>query len=228
MKPWHLIVSGLYLLVLAALAAPLYAIGFWEWPAATQLATFYGSRPVWLWLVAMGLCQLVLLLVPIRIVSRRPITRGALWPTVLVGALMMGLLGCAAALSVHGAILGDDPEKPWEGYALAALLACLWGFWTIVFNRLSRTRPAADFLSVLCRRLMQGSILELLVAVPCHIVVRCRDYCCAGVFTMFGLAMGVSVMLFAFGPAAYFLFVARARRLQGATPDSPNSPKASP
>ena len=33
---------------------------------------------------------------------------------------------------------------------------------------------------------------------------------------------------FAFGPAAYFLFVARARRLQGATPDSPNSPKASP
>ena len=69
MKPWHLIVSGLYLLVLAALAAPLYAIGFWEWPAATQLATFYGSRPVWLSLVAMGLCQLVLLLVPVRIVS---------------------------------------------------------------------------------------------------------------------------------------------------------------
>jgi cation transporter-like permease len=162
----------------------------------------------------------VLLLVPLRIVSRRPVTRGALWPTVLVGATMMGLLGLAAAVSVHAAILGDKPEKPWELPLLAALVSGLWGFWTVVFGRLSRKRPPADFLSVLCRRLMQGSILELLVAVPCHIVVRCRDYCCAGLFTMFGLAMGVSVMLFAFGPAVYFLFVARAKRLEALVPKS--------
>ena len=228
MKPWHLIVAGLYLLLLVALAAPLYAAGFWKWPTADQLAAFFGSRPVCLGLAAMGLSQLVLLLVPVRIVNRRPITRGAIWPTVVVGAIMMGLLGLAAALALHAAILGDAPEKPWELPLLAALIAGLWSFWAVVFRRLASKRPPADFLSVLCRRLMQGSILELLVAVPCHIVVRCRDYCCAGVFTMFGLAMGVSVMLFAFGPAAYFLFVARARRLQGATPDSPNSPKASP
>jgi hypothetical protein len=220
LKPWHLIVAGLYLLVLAALAAPLYAIGFWKWPSAEQFAAFFGSRPVWLGLVAMAIAQLVLLLVPLRIVSRRPVTRGALWPTVLVGATMMGLLGLAAAVSVHAAILGDKPEKPWELPLLAALVSGLWGFWTVVFGRLSRKRPPADFLSVLCRRLMQGSILELLVAVPCHIVVRCRDYCCAGLFTMFGLAMGVSVMLFAFGPAVYFLFVARAKRLEALVPKS--------
>ena len=219
MKPWHLIVAGLYLLVLAALVAPLYALGFWQWPSAGQFAAFFGSGPVWLTLAAMGLCQLVLLLVPVRIANRRRITRGALWPTVLVGALMMGLLGLAAAVSVHAAILGDKPEKPWELPVLTGLVVGLWCFWTIVFARLARQRPPADFLSVLCRRLMQGSILELLVAVPCHIVVRCREYCCAGVFTMFGLAMGVSVMLFAFGPAAYFLFVARARRLQALEPE---------
>ena len=228
MKPWHLVVSGLYLLVLAVLAVPLYALGFGSWPTAEQLGTFFRSGPVWFWLLAMGICQLVLLLVPLRIVNRRPVTRGALWPTVLVGALMLGLLGGAAALSVRGAVLGDGSEQPWELYSLAALLTVLWGFWTIVFQRLARARPPADFLSVLCRRLMQGSLLELLVAVPCHIVVRCRDYCCAGIFTMFGLAMGVSVMLFAFGPAVYFLFVARARRLQPPPPESPAAPPTSP
>jgi len=40
---------------------------------------------------------------------------------------------------------------------------------------------------------------------------------------MFGLAMGVSVLLFAFGPAAYFLFVARARRLQAMEPEGDSS-----
>lgn len=224
MKPWHLIVAGLYLLALAALVAPLYALGFWQWPSAEQFAGFFGSGPVWLTLVAMGLCQLVLLLVPVRIANRRPITRGALWPSVLVGALMMGLLGLAASVSVRATILGDKPETPWELPVMAGLVVALWGFWAVVFSRLAGKRPPADFLSVLCRRLMQGSILELLIAVPCHIVVRCREYCCAGLFTMFGLAMGVSVLLFAFGPAAYFLFVARSRRLQAMEP-SGDSPK---
>ena len=219
LKPWHLVVAGLYLLVLVALAAPLYAAGFWKWPEAEQLTAFFGSRPVWLGLAAMVLSQLVLLLVPVRIASRRPVTRSALWPTVLVGAIMMGLLGLAAALSVHAAILGDASKQPWEIPLLTALVVALWCIWAVVFSRLAGKRPPADFLSVLCHRLMQGSILELLVAIPCHIVVRCRDYCCAGVFTMFGLAMGVSVLLFAFGPAAYFLFVARARRLQALKPE---------
>lgn len=218
MKPWHLVVAGLYLLVLALLAAPLYAIGLGHWPAADQVSLFYGNPAVWLAIATLVVCQLVLLLIPVRIAQRRPITQGALWPTVLLGAAMLTLLGFAAALSIHAIIAGDDPAQTWEIYLLAGGLVGLWTFWGAVFHRLSRERPPADFLSVLCRRLLQGSILELLVAVPCHIVVRCRNYCCAGAYTMFGLAMGVSVMLFAFGPALYFLFVARARRLEAARP----------
>ena len=55
--------------------------------------------------------------------------------------------------------------------------------------------------------------VELLIAVPTHVVARCRDYCCAGLMTFIGLTMGVSVMLFAYGPAVYFLFAERWRRL---------------
>jgi hypothetical protein len=58
----------------------------------------------------------------------------------------------------------------------------------------------------------------LLIAVPTHIVARCRDYCCAGFMTFLGLTMGVSVMLFAFGPALLFLFAERWKRLHP-TPD---------
>ena len=63
------------------------------------------------------------------------------------------------------------------------------------------------------RFLWTGSILALLIAIPTHIVARHRDYCCAGYLTFIGLTCGISVMLFAFGPAVYFLFVERWKRL---------------
>ncbi len=220
MKRWSLVVAGLYLLLLAALAVPTLSLGLWRRPDTGMAALLFGSGWTWLVLAALGACQLALLLVPVRIVARRPVTRGAVWPTVLLGAAMMTLLGLAAALSVRAAALGDKREAVWEHVLFAALLVALWAGWSAVFFRLGRERPPADFLSVLCRRLLQGSILELLVAVPCHVVVRCREFCCAGIYTMFGLAMGISVMLFAFGPAVFFLLVARARRLRPPEPDN--------
>jgi len=68
-------------------------------------------------------------------------------------------------------------------------------------------------LSRQCSLLLKGSILELLIAVPTHIVARCRDYCCAGFMTFIGLTMGVAVMLFSFGPAVFFLYADRWKRL---------------
>jgi hypothetical protein len=88
-----------------------------------------------------------------------------------------------------------------------------WGGWALIFWRLSRTTEPRDFVSRVCKSLLKGSILELLIAVPTHIVARCRDYCCAGFMTFVGLTMGMSVMLFSFGPGVFFLFVARWRRL---------------
>jgi hypothetical protein len=49
--------------------------------------------------------------------------------------------------------------------------------------------------------------------VPTHIVARARDYCCAGFYTFLGIAFGVAVMLFSFGPGVFFLFAARWKRL---------------
>lgn len=61
------------------------------------------------------------------------------------------------------------------------------------------------------RYLFRGSILELVVAVPAHILARHRDYCCAGAQTFIGIAFGISVMLFSFGPGVLFLCAERWR-----------------
>ena len=71
----------------------------------------------------------------------------------------------------------------------------------------------ADPGSLIDKSRIKGSVLELLIAVPTHIVARHRDYCCAGLLTFIGLAMGVSVMLFAFGPVVLLLFAQRWQRL---------------
>jgi hypothetical protein len=98
----------------------------------------------------------------------------------------------------------------WMALGLGLGAWCGWGW---IFFRMSRMAETGDFVSRICRWLFKGSILELLIAVPTHIVARSRDYCCAGVMTFIGLTMGLSVMFFSFGPGVFFLFAARWRRL---------------
>lgn len=52
-----------------------------------------------------------------------------------------------------------------------------------------------------------------------HVIVRHRNECCAGFLTFFGLTTGMAVMLFAFGPAVFVLFVQRWKKLHPAAAD---------
>jgi hypothetical protein len=220
MKRWAVIVALLYGLMLGVLSLPFSVLALVAPDKSVTIkdvADFYGAWPLWLWLAVMGLAQAALLAVPVRFATRRPMSRSPLALTILAGALMMGGLVIGAIFSLCEFAFADKALDDSNGnltvwIALGMGLAS-WVGWALIFHRLSRTTQPEDFVSRLCRTLLKGSILELLIAVPTHIVARCRDYCCAGFLTFIGLTMGVSVMLFSFGPGVFFLFVARWRRL---------------
>jgi len=213
MKRWALLVAILYALILALLALPVILICLWPMDI-TSTAGMYLQWQWWLILALMGLAQAALLAVPVRVASRRPMARIPLMQTVLVAALMMAGLVVGAFLSIFELLFYNSNSGVGStGWSVPIIGIASWCGWGIAFFRLSQRVDAQDLTSRLCRYLLKGSILELLIAVPTHVVARCRDYCCAGFMTFIGLTLGMAVMLFSFGPGVFFLFVARWRRL---------------
>ncbi len=219
MKRIALAVVLLYVVALLALTWPVLMAAFW--PQLSTRAIVNGMEP-WVfcsWLAVMIAGQAALLVLPVKVASRRPTTRRWLaWPIVASG-LMVGLLVMGAVAAVTEFIQRD---RAFESSTLAmgalAAGALTWIVWSVVFYRMSRTSSPADVISRQCRLLLRGSLLEFLVAVPTHIVARSRGYCCAGVYTFTGIALGISVMLLSFGPAVFFLFADRWKQLH---PDVP-------
>lgn len=168
----------------------------------------------WMFAVWVGLSQFLLIRVPVRLKLGRPVTRRGLALPVVVtgfwmGCLMMG--GVLSFLEWRDPNLQPGPHRMlWLGLPLLT-----WLGWAVVFGRWSRTSGAKALVEAQSRWMLRGSILELLVAVPTHVVTRGRTDCCAGFLTFFGLTMGLSVMLLAFGPAVFLLFHARWKRLGG-------------
>jgi hypothetical protein len=88
----------------------------------------------------------------------------------------------------------------WNLYMILGVGVLTWVLWTVICYRLSRNENPAGVISRQCRFMFKGSILELLIAVPAHIVVRSRNHCCAGFMTFVGITLGIAVMLMSFGP----------------------------
>ena len=121
---------------------------------------------------------------------------------------MMGMLACGFVISI-GEILTHNPLDEFVYYMALMEMLLVWILWALIFFRWSRNTEPAAFIDKQCRFLFAGSVLELLVAVPTHIIARGRDYCCAGFSTFLGLTLGLAVMLFSFGPGVLFLYIQR-------------------
>lgn len=211
MKKWSLIVAGLYGLACLVLIAPLSWIAFGtKGPKLSDMNELLMTWQTWAVVAVMIAAQFALLRIPVHMASRRPVTQRSLWATIIAAAFMMGLLVLGAAGSVYEFITKDGAVN---GIWLIAPGLASWVFWAIYFHRSTNSAPPDGKMARLRRYMWTGSILELLVAIPTHIIARHRDYCCAGILTFIGLTCGMSVMLFAFGPAVYFLFTERWQRL---------------
>jgi hypothetical protein len=155
--------------------------------------------------------QVSLIYVPVRVNNRRPFTRRSLWLPLIGSGLLAGVLVLGACMALWEWWRLEDQ---WMWAAIAASSGT-WIIWSIVFWMMSATHAPAAIASRLHRWLIAGSVLELLVAVPTHLIVRRRQECCAGIATMLGICMGVAVMLLAFGPSIGFLYYRRWKQVAG-------------
>ena len=212
MKRWALVVAALYLLILVILTVPVTLLAFAPDANVKDIAEAYTQFPYWLWIGVMVLGQAALLVVPVRVASRRPVTRRSLLLPIVTAGLIMGGLVVGAMYSLYESAQTDIAGR-WLSWAVIGSGVVIWCVWGILFYRSSRGVEPSDLISRQCRLMFRGSVLELLIAVPTHIVARSRDHCCAGGMTFIGIILGISVMLFSFGPAVFFLYAARWRRL---------------
>jgi len=142
-----------------------------------------------------------------------------------VGHLMRGNIEWNPVTNRALQAAGSSANSDWV-VALSGSLTIIMGFWVIwaltFFRFLKSDKPDA-LRSRFTRWLLRGSSLELLVAVPSHIIVRRREDCCAPMGTFWGITMGLSVMLLCFGPGVFFLFAERFQRLHPKEPQMADS-----
>jgi hypothetical protein len=239
MKRWAVLTVLLYALALVLLTLPVALIAFGNWgknPSpfglhqAVQMCSNWGYC---LWLAVLVGGQFLLLLLPINIAERRLPARRPLKIPVIVTTFFLANLVFAGLLSTFCALFKDKafgfftlfhsgPNQNGQNtnsstgtfFTMVLMVIVFWIIWAFIFGHSAKKDVPGALVKRATRWLLRGSILELLVAVPSHVIVRRRDDCCAPAGTFWGIATGISVMLLCFGPGVFFLFVERCRRLQ--------------
>jgi hypothetical protein len=213
---WGAIMTGLYLVLLLTMTMPFLMAAF---PQLRQIERmpweFFLNVPFPLFVAVVLISQFLLIRVPVRLQVGRPVSRSGLWLPILATGFWMGCVLMGGILSLMELVLSLEIDLPEWSLLWVGLPLLMWGVWTAVFWRWSGRMDPRALMQRQQQWMLRGSVLELLVAVPTHIVARGRTECCAGVLTFFGLTMGFTVMLLAFGPAVFVLFYARWRRLRG-------------
>ncbi|MFH1810444.1 MAG: hypothetical protein ABIJ09_17015 [Pseudomonadota bacterium] len=207
-----LITTALYTVLVLALGVPLGYLAFvGDKTAFTDEPLGYLAWIGGLGLV-LGLSQAVLLATRVERSWARPTPQRPLWKPVLAASLLMGFMLFCALIMAGIVLIGDDSlgvfDAPWVWLTLALLLL-LWGAWALVFRRLGQQHGVDGLLDRASRWVLAGSLLELLIAVPAHVLARRRDDCCAPTVSYLGLVTGLAVLLMSFGPGVYFLFAQR-------------------
>lgn len=259
MKRWAVITVALYGLLLVALTIPVGLTAAFTYSkeagwhlegSVKDLVEVFGHWGYWLWLFVLLAAQGLLLLVPVRLAERRPLSRRRLVVPVVTASFLLANVLFAGVFAVLVGIWGDKASVVVEAPAAQAtefakripplfnllqstglpttlgteeffsittvlgFLLALWLAWAFVFYHYAQTDQPDGLIRRATHWLIRASILELLVAVPSHILVRHRNDCCAPIASFWGIVTGISVMLLAFGPGVYFLFVRRIRQRQ--------------
>lgn len=126
-----------------------------------------------------------------------------------VGFAVM-LLSVGLFYSVFDLISPVGESKGIGKFMFLLIPVVLWCFWSVIFCVYWRQGDYYTQVSRVIRGLIAGSVLELFVAVPIYATRQDECYCARGSYA--GLIFGATVLLWAFGPGVFLLFVKEKHR----------------
>ncbi len=218
MSKWAFWTVMLYISLVVALFFPLLlSLAFLGDFGVSEILDMYSAWQFWIVLGICVLMQAALLLIPVKISNDSYQPKRHIWIPIVATALAFSIVIIGIIWSILAAIWGDDGWEAVYAWAILIFFGLSWLIWAILFYRFYRDVEPGIVTRRLTAWLLRGSILELLVAVPSHIIVRRRGDCCAPGFTFFGIATGVVIMAMAFGPGLYFLFCKRFEKMKPAS-----------
>jgi len=213
MRKWGIVVTACYALILLGFILPMAVAIVAPLSSASRL--WQGIMEachqwrVWIPLGIFLSSQALLLFLSVDTSFKRLKPRAHILVSGTVSALLMAVLTAAGIFSLGVGVSGDkfgdtyfSAERNVWGFCFV-----LWLLWGILFYFYFRNSSAV--VTRLLSWLLKGSVLELLIAVPCHIIVRRRHDCSAPIVTSFGIASGLAIMLLTFGPSVLFLYKKR-------------------
>ncbi|MHC4424343.1 MAG: hypothetical protein ACYSWR_06720 [Planctomycetota bacterium] len=215
MTKWAFWTILLYISLVMVLFAPLLLwLAFLGETSISEILEMY--RLWWFWSLfgIFVLIQAGLLLIPVKIASDSYQPRRHVWVPIVASALALSVAVIGIIWSILVAIWGDEPLEILYSWVSLVFVGVSWLIWSILFYRFYHDAEPRTLTKRLTTWLIRGSLLELLVAVPSHIIVRRRGDCCAPGFTFFGIATGLVIMALAFGPGLFFLFRKRFEKMK--------------
>jgi hypothetical protein len=201
------VLLGLYTVIVLGLFGIAFTevldLPFWLWPFGEMC----GGEPFWTIgvLLATVISQAVFVFCSGTINLCQPIRKRRAFLPVVLTAFLLTVLVVAVFLSLVELIEMDDDAPSVWGFWI--LIGVNWIGWSIAFLVTYTQHDRYTVARKLLLALFRGSLLELLVAIPSHIIVSRRPGCFVGMLTGLGVSGGISVMLWAFGPGIILLFL---------------------
>jgi len=208
----------LYIALVVVLFIPLLlSLAFMGDFGLSELLNIYSAWQFWVIFAICVLIQASLLLIPVKITNDSYQPRRHIWLPIVATALALSIVIIGIIWSILAVIWADDGLEIGYPWAILLFFGLSWLIWAILFYRFYHDAEPGIVTQRLTAWLFRGSILELLVAVPSHIIVRRRGDCCAPGFTFFGIATGIVIMALAFGSGLFFLFCKRFEQMKPAS-----------
>jgi hypothetical protein len=214
MRKWGAIVTAFYALLLLGLLVPVGTSLLDK--GGPHLSGAYGVYGLWQVWIAVGILlasEALLVFLTVDTSFKRLKPRAHILVSCVVTAMLLAVLTGAALLCLGFKSYGDAFfEKFWGGFFasftnLALSVGAIWMAWAIIFY--FYVRNSNETITRATSWLLKGSVLELLVAVPCHVIVRRRTDCSAPYVTNFGIVTGIAIMFLSFGPSVLLLYKKR-------------------